>query len=125
VHDLFVISGRSDALGCSIAQPDFAGELSRGNLAFRIPTPVFGAGLVENTPDQKPDQRCRSTRRSTLGIGSAPLYLHPDGRNDRRQHHEPGERVRDAARFVTRPSCHQGNTTCCCAISKAPSWPPM
>ena len=51
VHDLYVISGRSDASGCSIAQPDFAGQLAANNVIFRIPTPVFGDGLVEDTPD--------------------------------------------------------------------------
>ena len=48
VHNLFVISGRTDARGCSIAQEDFS---NRSNLAFRIPTPVFGAGLIEAIPD--------------------------------------------------------------------------
>ncbi len=51
VHDLFVITGRSDAPGCNIAQPDFAGELARNNVALRIPTPLFGLGLIETVPD--------------------------------------------------------------------------
>jgi CxxC motif-containing protein (DUF1111 family) len=49
VHDLFVITGRSDAPGCQIAQPDFSDV---NNISFRIPTPVFGAGLISNIPDQ-------------------------------------------------------------------------
>jgi CxxC motif-containing protein (DUF1111 family) len=51
VHGLFVITGRSDAAGCNIAQPNFAAELARNNVVFRIPTPVFGLGLVENVSD--------------------------------------------------------------------------
>src|SRR6266404_7898451 len=51
VHDLFVISGRSDAPNCNIKQPDFAGELARNNVIFRIPTPLFGLGVVGNIPD--------------------------------------------------------------------------
>jgi CxxC motif-containing protein (DUF1111 family) len=51
VHALFVITGRSDAAGCNIAQPNFAAELARNNVIFRIPTPVFGLGLVENVSD--------------------------------------------------------------------------
>jgi len=51
VHDLFVITGRSDAKGCNIAQPNFAQAVAGNNVIFRIPTPTFGAGLVENTPD--------------------------------------------------------------------------
>jgi CxxC motif-containing protein (DUF1111 family) len=51
VHNLFVITGRTDAPGCNIKQPDFAGELAKKNVTFRIPTPLFGLGLVEIVPD--------------------------------------------------------------------------
>src|SRR5262244_2081618 len=51
VHDLFVISGRRDASGCNIKQPDFVGQLAKNNVVFRIPTPTFGLGLVESVPD--------------------------------------------------------------------------
>jgi len=58
VHDLFVITGRSDAAGCNIAQPNFlpagnglTGQGGNPNIIFRIPTPVFGAGLIEAIPD--------------------------------------------------------------------------
>jgi CxxC motif-containing protein (DUF1111 family) len=47
VHDLYVITGRTDAAGCSIAQPDFAAAVAANNAIFRIPTPTFGAGLIE------------------------------------------------------------------------------
>src|SRR5256885_2140176 len=52
VHDLFTIAGRADAPGCSLAQPDFERELARRNVIFRIPTPVFGAGLIKQIPDK-------------------------------------------------------------------------
>src|SRR5882672_5966998 len=52
VHDLFTIGGRKDAPGCVLAQPDFERELARRNVIFRIPTPVFGAGLIEQIPDK-------------------------------------------------------------------------
>jgi CxxC motif-containing protein (DUF1111 family) len=51
VHDLFVITGRKDAPGCNIKQPDFAGQVAKNNVVFRIPTPTFGLGLVESVPD--------------------------------------------------------------------------
>jgi hypothetical protein len=51
VHDLFSIAGRTDAPGCNLAQPDFPAQLAANNVIFRIPTPLFGLGLVENTPD--------------------------------------------------------------------------
>jgi len=52
VHNLFTITGRSDATGCLIAQPDFDAAARKHNLIFRIPTPVFGAGLIENIPEE-------------------------------------------------------------------------
>ncbi len=51
VHDLFTIAGRADAPGCSAKQPDFAAAMAANNVAFRIPTPIFGAGLIEAIPD--------------------------------------------------------------------------
>jgi CxxC motif-containing protein (DUF1111 family) len=51
VHGLYTITGRSDATGCTLAQPDFADALTANNVIFRIPTPLFGLGLVEATPD--------------------------------------------------------------------------
>ena len=70
VHDVFVITGRHDAPGCNIKQPDFAGQLARNNVVFRIPTPTFGLGLVENVPDSAL-QAVQSANRllaGTLGI---------------------------------------------------------
>lgn len=52
VHDLYVISGRTDGGSCSIKQPDFEHNLALNNVSFRIPTPTFGAGLIENIPDE-------------------------------------------------------------------------
>ena len=51
VHDLFVITGRKDAAGCAIQQPDFTTALNNDNVIFRIPTPVFGGGQVEGVSD--------------------------------------------------------------------------
>jgi len=51
VHDLFTIKGRNDAGGCTLQQTDFASQLARNNVSFRIPTPTFGLGLVEAIQD--------------------------------------------------------------------------
>jgi CxxC motif-containing protein (DUF1111 family) len=51
VHDLYTITGRSDAPGCTIAQPNFNAAFAANNLIFRIPTPTFGAGLIETILD--------------------------------------------------------------------------
>src|SRR5207249_668050 len=52
VHDLYTITGRVDAPGCVIAQPDFVTAAALHNLIFRIPTPLFGAGLIEAVEDR-------------------------------------------------------------------------
>jgi CxxC motif-containing protein (DUF1111 family) len=72
VHDLFVITGRADAVGCNIQQPNFAQAIAQNNIIFRIPTPTFGAGLVENVPDAnlKTDSLNISSRQASLGIAS-------------------------------------------------------
>ncbi len=71
VHNLFVISGRTDASGCTITQPNFAQAVSQGNIIFRIPTPIFGAGQVENTPDinLENDASALGSQRLTDGVG--------------------------------------------------------
>jgi len=50
VHDLFTITGLSGTpAGCQLSQPDFGGHLAE--LKFRIPTPLFGLGLIEAIED--------------------------------------------------------------------------
>jgi CxxC motif-containing protein (DUF1111 family) len=51
VEPLFTVSGLSGAAGCSLAQPGFAQAVANNNVIYRIPTPTFGAGLVENLDD--------------------------------------------------------------------------
>jgi CxxC motif-containing protein (DUF1111 family) len=51
VEDLYTITGRSDAGSCSLQQPSFALAQQTNNIIFRIPTPTFGAGLIENIDD--------------------------------------------------------------------------
>src|SRR5262249_46594424 len=51
VHALFVITGHPDAPSCTLKQEDFETQVRNRNIIFRIPTPVFGAGLIENITD--------------------------------------------------------------------------
>ncbi|HEX5227374.1 MAG TPA: di-heme oxidoredictase family protein [Bryobacteraceae bacterium] len=52
VHGLFTVQGRSDApAGCLAQQPDIVTQLAANNAIFRIPTPTFGLGLIENVSD--------------------------------------------------------------------------
>ena len=51
VETIFTVSGLPGATSCSLTQPSFASAAAAGNMIFRIPTPVFGAGLLENIDD--------------------------------------------------------------------------
>src|SRR6267378_7496277 len=81
VHNLFVITGRADAAGCNIAQPSFlpAGQPQSGqggnpNIIFRIPTPIFGAGLIESIPDSAilANMKTDSNLKKPMGISGHP-----------------------------------------------------
>src|SRR5437899_18176 len=74
LHDLYTIAGRADAPGCALAQPDFERELARRNVIFRIPTPVFGAGLIEQIPDKAilANQADEAPRKKDLRIQGRP-----------------------------------------------------
>jgi CxxC motif-containing protein (DUF1111 family) len=76
VHNLFTITGRSDATGCNISQPDFQGAANNGNLIFRIPTPVFGGGLIEAIPESAIRANVNANRdaKRRLGIGGRPNF---------------------------------------------------
>ena len=71
VHALYTIAGRTDAKGCNLKQQAFAQQISDNNIEFRIPTPVFGLGLVEATSDANLRANLTSTAaaRSKLGVG--------------------------------------------------------
>jgi len=73
VHDLYTITGRSDAQGCSLAQPGFAAQLANGNVIFRIPTAIFGLGLVEFTSDAtlRANLAALSKVKALMGISGA------------------------------------------------------
>jgi CxxC motif-containing protein (DUF1111 family) len=81
VHDLFVISGRPDAGSCAITQPDFGHNLRVNNVIFRIPTPVFGAGLIENIPDENilANMNANERAKDTMGISGHPNRNGNDG----------------------------------------------
>ena len=68
VHNLFVITGRSDTpAGCNIQQEDFSRVQ---NLSLRIPTPTFGLGLVESIADDilRANLAADANRKGGLGI---------------------------------------------------------
>ncbi|PYT66045.1 MAG: thiol oxidoreductase [Acidobacteria bacterium] len=84
VHALFVITGRQDAAGCNIRQFDFlpagnplTGQGGNANIIFRIPTPLFGTGLIEAIPDSAilANLQANATLKASLGISGHPSAI--------------------------------------------------
>ena len=71
VHGLYTITGRTDAQGCNLAQPNFAAQIANRNIIFRIPTPTFGMGLVEDTPDATLRANLAQSQRIKSAMGIA------------------------------------------------------
>jgi CxxC motif-containing protein (DUF1111 family) len=65
VHSLFTVPG------CSARKDDFNGAVANRNVSFRIPTPVFGAGLIEQIPDSAilANLAANGTQKRSFGIG--------------------------------------------------------
>ncbi|HXT70591.1 MAG TPA: di-heme oxidoredictase family protein [Vicinamibacterales bacterium] len=76
---IFTIAGRIDAPGCNLQQPDFDSE--RNNLSFRIPTPVFGDGLIENIPESTilANRDANKGQKNALGISGQENRSGQDG----------------------------------------------
>jgi CxxC motif-containing protein (DUF1111 family) len=77
VHALFVISGRNDGTlpagvtnNCNAVQEDFERQVNNRNIIFRIPTPTFGAGLMEQISETAilNNLASNSSSKSSLGI---------------------------------------------------------
>jgi hypothetical protein len=51
VHDLHIVGLSGTPAGCTISQPSFSAHLASNDAIFRIPTPTFGAGLIEAITD--------------------------------------------------------------------------
>jgi CxxC motif-containing protein (DUF1111 family) len=71
VEDLFTVSGRSDAGTCSLPQPSFQAAINANNIIFRIPTPTFGTGLIENLDDSTLLKNQQVNLNNNFGIGGA------------------------------------------------------
>ena len=69
VEDLFTVSGLADAGSCNLQHPNFALAEQTNNIIFRIPTPVFGAGLIENLDDSTLLANHAAKANNHFGIG--------------------------------------------------------
>jgi CxxC motif-containing protein (DUF1111 family) len=71
VETIFTVTGLQFATGCSLQQPNFAAAQAANNIIFRIPTPVFGAGLVENIDDSTLLANQAANSANGLGVSGA------------------------------------------------------
>ena len=79
VETIFTVSGRSDAGTCVLTQPSFAAAAAANNLIFRIPTPTFGAGLLENLDDSTLLQNIANSNNNNVGISGTLNHNGNDG----------------------------------------------
>jgi CxxC motif-containing protein (DUF1111 family) len=82
VHNTATIKGRAGAtLDCSLAVEDIDYQFAAGNVSFRIPTPVFGTGLIEAIPDTAivANQSTNSAAKLQFGIGGRPNRVRMTG----------------------------------------------
>jgi CxxC motif-containing protein (DUF1111 family) len=68
---LYTITGRVDAPGCMLAQPDFEALAAADNLAFHIPPQLYGVGLIEaiDTATMVENLASDGALKQSLGIG--------------------------------------------------------
>jgi CxxC motif-containing protein (DUF1111 family) len=79
VEDLFTVTGQPDAGGCSLRQPSFAAAIAANNIIFRIPTPVFGAGLMANIDDSTLLNNQAANNNNNIGVSGTFNHNGNDG----------------------------------------------
>ena len=105
VHQLWTVTGINNdptIPQCNIVQPDFATELSKDNLSFRIPTQMFGIGLIDSIQDREilAHHDASAGRAAALGITG-----HPQP-GDRRTHQPGVQRRRFGGEALYQPIAH-------------------
>jgi CxxC motif-containing protein (DUF1111 family) len=84
VHQLWVVRGiQNDPTipHCSLTQPDFEKQVQQKNVAFRIPLPMLGLGLIDSIQDREilAHQSATASQRQALGIAGHPNRSGNDG----------------------------------------------
>jgi CxxC motif-containing protein (DUF1111 family) len=79
VHDLYTVENRPDAGNCVISQPNFQQAKDLNDIIFRIPTPVFGAGFVENIGEDTLIQNHNNQIGNSFGVSGTFNYNGNDG----------------------------------------------
>ena len=79
VHDLFTVQGNPEAGSCTLAQPNFNTAKSLNDISFRMPTPVFGAGFIENIGEDTLINFHNSEAGNQFGVSGTFNYNGNDG----------------------------------------------
>ncbi len=82
VHQMFTISNRTDAPGCTTeVQPNFTQAQQDNDIIFRQVTPTYGTGLMEliQESDILANMNSNTTLKQSLGISGHPNYSDDDG----------------------------------------------
>jgi Di-haem oxidoreductase, putative peroxidase len=84
VHQLWTVRGSTNdptIPNCALTQPDFEAQLRAHNLAFRIPLPMMGLGLIESIQDREilVQHDATAALRGPLGIEGHPNRSGNDG----------------------------------------------
>jgi CxxC motif-containing protein (DUF1111 family) len=86
VHAVFVITGRSDSpLENRAVQTNFAVEVAKNNVSLRIPTPLFGGGLIEGISEETllANKTAQASRKAEFGISGRENRNDNDGTSTR------------------------------------------
>jgi CxxC motif-containing protein (DUF1111 family) len=82
VHQMFTISNRTDAPGCTtMVQPNFTQAQQNNDIIFRQVTPTFGTGLMELIQESAiiANMNSNLTLKQSLGISGHANYSDDDG----------------------------------------------
>src|SRR5260370_2857782 len=82
VHQMFTISNRTDAPGCTtMVQPDFSTAQQNNDIIFRQTTPTYGTGLMEliQESDILANMNSNLPLKQSLGISGHANYSDDDG----------------------------------------------
>jgi CxxC motif-containing protein (DUF1111 family) len=82
VHQMFTISNRTDAPGCTtMVQPNFTNAQANNDIIFRQTTPTYGTGLMELIQETAilANMNSNLTLKASLGITGHPNYSDDDG----------------------------------------------
>lgn len=79
VHDLFTVQNRPDAGNCVLAQPNFQQAIQLNDIVYRIPTPTFGLGYMENIGENTLINNFNSQIGNPFGVAGAFNYSGNDG----------------------------------------------